>query len=45
VAIHDIEDGTLYTPSITNILRDYESGYIDDFDIAFNKVGGTMTWK
>lgn len=33
-----IKDGAIYTPIITNIHRDFETGYVDDFDIIFKEV-------
>lgn len=30
-------DGKLYTPSVTNISRDWETGLVDDWDIEFTE--------
>lgn len=38
VYLVQIEDGEIYTPIYTNISRDWETGYIDDYDIEFIKV-------
>ena len=34
----DIEHGVLYGLRVTNEPRDYESGYVDDYDLEFYKI-------
>ena len=34
----DINDGALYTVKVVNESRDWETGYIDDYDIKFYEV-------
>ncbi len=38
----EVIDGKLYTLQVTNISRDYESGFVDDYDLEFvRKENGT----
>ena len=34
----EIEHGALYSLRVTNESRDYESGYVDDYDLEFYKI-------
>jgi hypothetical protein len=35
---HNIEDGALYNLKMTNIHTDFETGYVDGFDLEFVKI-------
>lgn len=39
VIIPEIEDGALYSVTVTNISTDWETGYCDGYDFEFFKVG------
>lgn len=38
IDLTDIKHGRIYTPKVTNISRDWETGIIDDWDIEFVEV-------
>lgn len=38
VIYKEVKNNKLYTLIITNILTDYESGHVDDFDLEFKEI-------
>ena len=36
--INELQDGLLYTIMITNISKDWESGFVDGYDLEFKEI-------
>ena len=48
----DAQPGGIYKLAITNVSTDWETGYVDDYDLSFIKVnrevvkkGNRLSWK
>lgn len=40
ISLSHIEQDKIYSPVITNISRDWETGYIEDWEIEFQEIKG-----